>query len=105
MRTLPGEILLDLQCLAINAARRLVVGACRTAYSCQTKPRGDRARYLKAGADQRGNGVLQNFSQQSTITQRLTALAAALKLPAIKRMECFDINHTMGSKRSHPVCC
>ncbi|ECD1841805.1 transcriptional regulator SdiA [Salmonella enterica subsp. enterica serovar Enteritidis] len=42
--------------------------------------------------------LITKLSQQSTITQRLTALAAVLKLPAIKRMECFDISHTMGEQ-------
>ncbi|MGC7981151.1 excinuclease ABC subunit UvrC, partial [Salmonella enterica] len=61
----------------------------------QTKPRGDRARYLKLARTNAATALITKLSQQSTITQRLTALAAVLKLPAIKRMECFDISHTM----------
>jgi excinuclease ABC subunit C len=38
------------------------------------------------------------LSQQSTVNQRLTALATLLKLPEVKRMECFDISHTMGEQ-------
>lgn len=103
MRTLPGEILLDFNLsdktlladsLSELAGRRIHV---------QTKPRGDRARYLKLARTNAATALITKLSQQSTITQRLTALAAVLKLPAIKRMECFDISHTMGSKRSHPV--
>ncbi len=64
----------------------------------QTKPRGDRARYLKLARTNAATALITKLSQQSTITQRLTALAAVLKLPAIKRMECFDISHTMGEQ-------
>ncbi|HCH8232425.1 TPA: excinuclease ABC subunit UvrC [Salmonella enterica] len=98
MRTLPGEILLDFNLsdktlladsLSELAGRRIHV---------QTKPRGDRARYLKLARTNAATALITKLSQQSTITQRLTALAAVLKLPAIKRMECFDISHTMGEQ-------
>ncbi|ECV9986155.1 excinuclease ABC subunit UvrC [Salmonella enterica subsp. enterica] len=98
MRTLPGEILLDFNLsdktlladsLSELAGRRIHV---------QTKPRGDRARYLKLARTNAATALVTKLSQQSTITQRLTALATVLKLPAIKRMECFDISHTMGEQ-------
>jgi excinuclease ABC subunit C len=64
----------------------------------QTKPRGDRARYLKLARTNAATALSTKLSQQSTVNQRLTALAALLKLPEVKRMECFDISHTMGEQ-------
>lgn len=98
MRTLPGEILLDFNLgdktlladsLSELAGRRVNV---------QTKPRGDRARYLKLARTNAATALTTKLSQQSTIHQRLQALATVLKLPAVKRMECFDISHTMGEQ-------
>lgn len=98
MRTLPSEILLDFtlddktllaDSLSELAGRRVNV---------QTKPRGDRARYLKLARTNAATALTTKLSQQSTVSQRLTALATLLKLPEVKRMECFDISHTMGEQ-------
>lgn len=68
----------------------------------QTQPSGDYARYLifKAGsshgASQLYNGAMVTVSQQSTVHQRLAALAELLGIEQVKRMECFDISHTDG---------
>lgn len=64
----------------------------------QTKPRGDRARYLKLARTNAATALTTKLAQQSTIHQRLQALATVLELPAVKRMECFDISHTMGEQ-------
>ncbi|GLR09757.1 excinuclease ABC subunit C [Mixta theicola] len=97
-RTLPGEILLDFNLperelladsLSELAGRRIHI---------QSKPRGDRARYLKLARTNAATALLTKLTQQSTIHQRLTALAEALNLPRIHRMECFDISHTMGEQ-------
>lgn len=98
MRSLPGEILLDFtlpekdilaDSLSEQAGRKIQI---------QTHPRGDRARYLKLARTNAGTALVTKLSQQSTIHQRLSALAEVLGLPAIHRMECFDISHTMGEQ-------
>nr|WP_205945555.1 MULTISPECIES: excinuclease ABC subunit UvrC [Erwinia] len=97
-RTLPADILLDFQLpekelladsLTELAGRRIAI---------QSKPRGDRARYLKLARTNAATALVTRLAQHSTIHQRLTALADTLKLPAIRRMECFDISHTMGEQ-------
>ncbi|MDR7341865.1 excinuclease ABC subunit C [Pantoea alhagi] len=97
-RTLPGEILLDFNLperelladsLSDLAGRRIHI---------QSKPRGDRARYLKLARTNAATALVTKLTQQSTIHQRLSALAEVLKLPRINRMECFDISHTMGEQ-------
>jgi len=97
-RTLPADILLDFQLpekelladsLTELAGRRIAI---------QSKPRGDRARYLKLARTNAATALVTRLAQHSTVHQRLTALAETLKLPAIRRMECFDISHTMGEQ-------
>ncbi len=98
MRTLPGEILLDYALtdktvlegsLSEQAGRRIYL---------QTRPRGDRARYLKLARTNAATALVTKLSQHSTITQRLRALAQVLGRHEIRRMECFDISHTMGEQ-------
>ncbi len=97
-RTLPGEILLDFSLpekdlladsLSEMAGRKVLI---------QSKPRGDRARYLKLARTNASVALTTKLAQQSTIHQRMNELAKTLKLAEINRMECFDISHTMGEQ-------
>ncbi|KNC15661.1 excinuclease ABC subunit UvrC [Pantoea sp. BIGb0393] len=97
-RTLPAEILLDFtlperellaESLSVLAGRKVNI---------QSKPRGDRARYLKLARTNAATALTTKLSQHSTIQQRLAALATFLELDTINRMECFDISHTMGEQ-------
>ncbi|HEI8668840.1 TPA: excinuclease ABC subunit UvrC [Serratia marcescens] len=97
-RTLPGEILLDFslpekdllaESLSVLAGRKIQI---------QSKPRGDRARYLKLARTNAATALTTKLSQQSTIHQRLAELTKVLNLTEINRMECFDISHTMGEQ-------
>lgn len=97
-RTLPAEILMDFalqekelltDSLSELAGRKLQI---------QSKPRGDRARYLKLARTNATTALMTKLSQQSTVQQRLTELAKILELAEINRMECFDISHTMGEQ-------
>jgi len=58
----------------------------------------NRARYLKLARTNAATALTTKLSQQSTVHQRLSALATVLQLPEVKRMECFDISHTMGEQ-------
>jgi excinuclease ABC subunit C len=98
MRTLPGEILLDFNLNDKTLLADSLSGLAGRKVNVQTKPRGDRARYLKLARTNAATALSTKLSQQSTVNQRLTALATLLKLPEVKRMECFDISHTMGEQ-------
>ncbi|KDP99036.1 excinuclease ABC subunit UvrC [Cronobacter sakazakii] len=98
MRTLPGEILLDFPLTTPELLAETLTEIAGRCVNVQTRPRGDRARYLKLARTNAATALTTRLSQQSTISQRLTALAQALHLPEIKRMECFDISHTMGEQ-------
>jgi excinuclease ABC subunit C len=97
-RTLPGEILLDFNLGDQTLLSDSLTELAGRRINIQTKPRGDRARYLKLARTNAATALVTKLSQHSTITQRLQALATQLKLPEVKRMECFDISHTMGEQ-------
>ncbi|MDX6915447.1 excinuclease ABC subunit UvrC [Pectobacterium carotovorum] len=97
-RTLPAEILLDFTLPDKDVLTESLTAVAGRKVQIQTKPRGDRARYLKLARTNAATALVTRLSQQSTIHQRLAALASVLQLPEIHRMECFDISHTMGEQ-------
>ncbi|RKO79579.1 excinuclease ABC subunit C [Pectobacterium parmentieri] len=97
-RTLPTEILLDFTLPDKDLLTESLTAVAGRKVQIQTKPRGDRARYLKLARTNAATALVTKLSQQSTIHQRLATLASVLQLPEIHRMECFDISHTMGEQ-------
>jgi len=60
-------------------------------------PIGERRVWLRMALENARLAIAQRFSQQSTQEARLQALIQALDLPeGTRRIECFDISHTMG---------
>ncbi|WON78898.1 excinuclease ABC subunit UvrC [Serratia sp. UGAL515B_01] len=97
-RTLPAEILLDFNLPEKDLLANSLSEVAGRKIHIQSKPRGDRARYLKLACTNATTALVTKLSQQSTINQRLAELAKTLKLGEINRMECFDISHTMGEQ-------
>ncbi|WP_058969390.1 excinuclease ABC subunit UvrC [Type-D symbiont of Plautia stali] len=97
-RTLPADILLDFNLPERELLAESLSELAGRKVNIQSKPRGDRARYLKLARTNAATALTTKLSQHSTIQQRLAALAVFLELDSIKRMECFDISHTMGEQ-------
>ncbi|PKE30580.1 excinuclease ABC subunit C [Rahnella sp. AA] len=97
-RTLPGEILLDFNLPEKELLSDSLSEMAGRKVQIQSKPRGDRARYLKLARTNASTALTTKLAQQSTIHQRLAELAKTLHLAEINRMECFDISHTMGEQ-------
>ncbi|VXC75118.1 excinuclease UvrABC, endonuclease subunit [Enterobacterales bacterium 8AC] len=97
-RTLPAEILLDFNLPEKDLLADSLSEVAGRKIQIQSKPRGDRARYLKLARTNASVALTTKLSQQSTIHQRLVELAKLLNLSEINRMECFDISHTMGEQ-------
>lgn len=98
MRTLPAEILLDFTLPEKDLLAESLSELAGRKIQIQSKPRGDRARYLKLARTNASTALTTKLSQQSTIHQRLAELTKVLNLSEINRMECFDISHTMGEQ-------
>ncbi|WP_445374566.1 excinuclease ABC subunit UvrC [Photorhabdus tasmaniensis] len=97
-RTLPSEILLDFALQEKDIFSDSLSEISGRKIHIQTRPRGDRARYLKLARTNAATALVTRLSQQSTIHQRLGSLAHLVQLAKIHRMECFDISHTMGEQ-------
>ncbi|NRN27137.1 excinuclease ABC subunit UvrC [Photorhabdus heterorhabditis] len=97
-RTLPSEILLDFALQEKEILSDSLSEISGRKIHIQTRPRGDRARYLKLARTNAATALVTRLSQQSTIHQRLDSLAKLVNLAKIQRMECFDISHTMGEQ-------
>ncbi|OWO84600.1 excinuclease ABC subunit C [Photorhabdus luminescens] len=97
-RTLPSEILLDFTLPEKDILSDSLSEISGRKIHIQTRPRGDKARYLKLARTNATTALTTRLSQQSTIHQRLDSLAQLVKLAKIQRMECFDISHTMGEQ-------
>ncbi|WED20686.1 excinuclease ABC subunit UvrC [Vibrio sp. JC009] len=59
-------------------------------------PAGTRARYLKLANTNALTAITTKINHKMTINQRFNALQDELGMESIRRMECFDISHTMG---------
>ncbi len=97
-RTLPGEILLDFSLPEKDLLAESLSEMAGCKVYIQSKPRGDRARYLKLARTNATTALTTRLSERSTIHQRMAELAKTLNLSEINRMECFDISHTMGEQ-------
>lgn len=97
-RTLPNEILLDYRLADKTVLSDSISELAGRRIQIQDRPRGERARYLKLARTNAHSALMTKLSQQSTIHHRLRLLAEQLGLPPIRRMECFDISHTMGEQ-------
>lgn len=98
VRTLPSQILLDFDLTELSILTTTLSELAGHKVYIQRHPRGDRARYLKLARTNAAIALSSKLSQNSTVKRRLTALAEALDIAPIKRMECFDISHTMGEQ-------
>ncbi|QAV24934.1 excinuclease ABC subunit UvrC [Proteus hauseri] len=98
IRTLPSEILLDFNLEDKAILSESISSIAGRKIQIQTKPRGDRARYLKLARTNAATALASKQVEQSTIQQRYDALMSLLGMNEIKRMECFDISHTMGEQ-------
>lgn len=97
-RTLPSDILLDFTLPEKDLLADSLTELAGRRVTIQSKPRGDRARYLKLARTNAATALATRLAQHSTVHQRLSELAQVLELPEINRMECFDISHTMGEQ-------
>ena len=63
----------------------------------ETPKRGQKKDWLNFAEQNLASAIMHYETAHATISKRYEALAKALNIAAIKRMECFDISHTQGN--------
>lgn len=98
-RTIPNQIILDHPLSEADAlAEVLSAQAGHKVTIIDKVVRGDKSRYLALAKTNAQAALTLQFKQDSRIHSRYEALKEVLQMPEIKRMECFDISHTMGEQ-------
>ncbi|MEL4407864.1 excinuclease ABC subunit UvrC [Shewanella algae] len=96
-RTIPREILLSDSYEELEELEQVLMEALNKKVAIRTRVRGDRAGYLRLAKTNATNAVNTKLAHRNTVEQRFLLLEEALEQSTpIKRMECFDISHTMG---------
>ncbi|MGK0410771.1 MAG: excinuclease ABC subunit C [Shewanella psychromarinicola] len=96
-RTIPKEVILSHHFDGIKELQVSIEQALDKKFELKTQVRGDRANFLRLAMTNASNAVVTRLSHKNTVEQRFQLLEEALELnEPIKRMECFDISHTMG---------
>lgn len=97
-RDIPQQILIDFILPEIDLLTASLTELAGRKIEIQSKPRGDRAKYLQLATTNAKIALSTKLVQKSTINDRLTALADLLGLESISRLECFDISHLQGEQ-------
>ncbi len=75
----------------------LLAEQCSHSVQILTRPTGERRNWLMMADSNAKLALSQKLANEAAQETRIAALQAALDLPAnLKRIECFDISHTMG---------
>ncbi|MCE2573180.1 excinuclease ABC subunit UvrC [Motilimonas eburnea] len=98
-RIVPKQILISHAFEGQQALSSALSEYARFKVSLTDKVRSDRAGFLRLACTNAQSALTTKLSHKSTMQQRFYLLQEALDFEQpIKRMECFDISHTMGEK-------
>lgn len=98
-RTIPNQIIIDQPLSEATALVNVLSEQAGHKVSIADKNiRGDKSRYLALAKTNAEAALTLQLKQDTHIRQRYDSLKALLNLTEIKRMECFDISHTMGNQ-------
>ncbi|WP_097357016.1 excinuclease ABC subunit UvrC [Candidatus Enterovibrio escicola] len=98
-RTIPSHIVIN-QDLGeeLDLLEKSLSKISRRKVCLQSKPRGVRAQFLKLALTNATSALKSNINHKVTIHNRFSILSGALGIAPIKRIECFDVSHTMGKQ-------
>jgi excinuclease ABC subunit C len=98
-REAPGEILIDQPIEDADLLEATLSERLERAVQIRSGVRGVRARWLEMARTNAELGLKMRRATEATTTEQLQAVAEVFGLSAPpKRMECFDVSHTMGER-------
>lgn len=97
-RNVPHSIVIDRKLTEKSALEALLSEQAGRKVSIQENVKGDKSKYLQLAQMNAKAALNLQLKQSSRLSQRYEALQQLLDIPHIKRMECFDISHTMGDQ-------
>lgn len=96
-RTIPTRLILNTHLMEdVTPIQEALCEVAGRKIHFNTNPSGTRGRYLKLSNTNALTAITTKINHKMTINQRFKELQEVLSIDAIKRMECFDISHTMG---------
>lgn len=98
-RQIPKEIILPSEVEDAELLQQTLTQRCGHKVSLKSSVRSDRAQFQRLANTNAATALSSRVAHKSTIAERYRLLTEQLELnDGIRRMECFDISHTMGEK-------
>ncbi|OOF70363.1 excinuclease ABC subunit UvrC [Rodentibacter caecimuris] len=97
-RNVPHSIIVERRLSAKSELEALLSEQAGRKVVIQENVKGDKSKYLQLAQINAKAALSTQLKQSSKISQRYEELQKLLNIPPIKRMECFDISHTMGNQ-------
>ena len=98
-REIPSDIIISHDIDAKTVLEDVLKEQCQHNVKLQSKPRGQRARWLEMAIHNVNQSLQIRLNSHATVLKRYEALQSALDLDEMPtRLECFDISHTMGEE-------
>ncbi|WP_101775967.1 excinuclease ABC subunit UvrC [Pasteurella oralis] len=97
-RSIPNSIVVDHKLAEKNELEILLTQQAGRKVQIQDHAKGNKSKYLQLAQMNAKLALATQLKQTHLIQERYQALQTLLNLPEIKRMECFDISHTMGQQ-------
>ena len=97
-RTVPNSIIVDHKLEAKEEIETLLTEQVGRKVSIQDNTKGTKSKYLQLAQMNANAALALKLKETTLISERYQALQALLGIEKIKRMECFDISHTMGEQ-------
>ncbi|PJG85864.1 excinuclease ABC subunit UvrC [Conservatibacter flavescens] len=97
-RSIPNTIVVDHKLAERVELEQLLSEQAGRKVTIQAQTKGDKTKYLELAKKNAQATLVTRLKQASLIEERYHELQSLLNIAKIRRMECFDISHTMGNQ-------
>lgn len=97
-RSIPNRIIVNHKFIEKNELEALLSEQAGYKVHIQDSAKGNKSKYLHLAQMNAQAALVTQLKQASLMQERYSELEALLQSDQIKRMECFDISHTMGEQ-------